>query len=162
MKTKTKAAPEKKFKHVMVYLGVRLVGVGFDRKRAFVWHRLENKTTELDDEEDRGLFKKNLQKRATPGAVFTMEGDEEGKNIYINSGTYEGSYANAATVAKWWALHRAAEEEWDTMSKASTQLRRRLDLERLTPIRLAYTRANPTQRGLIIANVVKFITGGVL
>lgn len=149
---------------IMVYVGVTKDHKG---QRRYQWGELASKGADVD-EGIVSVWGKPLQRGATPGAVYEMQGtrteESEGRvglSITLNSGRYLGRYHDEEMVAKWQVKHHAATLDLEAASKANRELKRRLDLERLDPFRESYRRAGARQRACLLANLIRYVTSGV-
>ena len=141
----------------MVFVGVR----SYDGKKRFLW--LECSASRKSDSMDSatGEYGKQLQKGAGPGGVYTFscvrdEGDQ--LSITVNSGTYLGVFKDKARVATWQARHKAASAQIEGEPKAKREMKERLDLERLEPLRYAYANASRSDKPHILAEVIRAMT----
>ena len=94
---------------------------------------------------------------AGPGAIYEFEKTDTGVMI---PGKYVGGWKNKDDVVMWQAESRAnelAKKAKDDEGKANS---RRHDREALEPFRQAYANANNFQRGLILADIVHYVTSG--
>ena len=108
-------------------------------KKAYCWLTLDDPEKQIDTQDfgRRCVYKKQIQKGATPGAVYEiLLGDEEGV-VMINGGAYQGRYPDEDQVVKWQALHHATKQSLDENGKTARELKERLDLRRLEPFRCA-------------------------
>lgn len=164
MKKTVRASP--KYSHFFVYLGLRMEGLGLQRKGAHAWVRLpitdarDCTTVRVTKDARVSLFPKPLQKGAAPGVIYLMEGDKLGANLFINSGSFQGRYIDLDEVARWQIQDAAARAEIRGQKAVKEELGKRYDLNRLLPFRLAYEKGNVVQRGMIIAGIVHYITSG--
>jgi hypothetical protein len=143
----------------LLYLGLRLNHKG---QKSYAYVVLPSADAMLPAEHsinDERWYTKDIMKHATPGSLWRAQGKvtPEGTTIRFG-GHYVGRYADSARVARWQAENQATREKYELESTKSKKLRERLDYEAMDPIRLAYQKASSLERGLILANAVRFIT----
>lgn len=150
---------------LLCYVGMRQ---GRKDKRTYLWVEVSG----LDDRPsvDEGahvyrVWSKPVQRGAMPGATYKMQvsySDSGGLLLTPDSGTYVGLLEDSATVAQWQLRHKAASAALTANSKAKQELKRRLDLKRLEPLRSAYRYAPRSEKHHILAEIICYVTGGTL
>jgi hypothetical protein len=146
------------------YVYVGLMPEKRDRKRAYLWERIEPddndgrhlKVTETYFSAHKGG--NNIVNGASVGSIWSFpEGDTPG-TIKTGEGNYVGMWKNKDQIRTWQADHRASNDYFAALSKASKEMREDLMLESLEPIRHAYWRSGATRQRLILAWVIQQVT----
>lgn len=152
--SKKKAEPVKR---IMVFKGLG----DSAGKKAYVWLRLESVEHVLKPYEDRDVmlvYSKQIQKRATAGAVYEIPEAEDGRSVLVDRGSYLGRYADEEKVAEWQADHHSCRRMFEEKGKVAKELKERLDLRRLEPFRRLYWEGNATKQAHLLALIYQAVT----
>lgn len=101
--------------------------------------------------------------RGEPGAIWVFEAKEEGSStIYPGTGHTPGRWKNDTDVTTWQVKEQALRKELMIAGRAAQEIEEKLPMETLKPFRRAYWSLNTRQRGIMLAQVMAYITGGNL
>jgi len=164
----TKKDDKPKFYITLLYLGIR---EGRERSRMHEWAEIEglpNDGEELPKDVKTRIYGKakgkynNIAAGASPGAIYKFEQDDPASNdkgsIYSHSAAYQGQWKNKEQVSEWQIESRAVDYAIDMKAKEKKENKRRKDMEPLDPICRAYHKAVGSQKTIILAEVMKYIT----
>jgi len=149
-------------KVTMLYLGQY---VGLEGKVLYRWCTLpedwrmyEDRVVVVDEGVLRVFSVKPSMARA--GSVYTFEYPaDKPSSIFTNSARYQGLFPNRSEVARLQVLDDAAKLDLECQRAEKRGKSRKVYLEILEPLRLAYWKMGPTERMVMVAKVVNAITG---
>ncbi len=165
---KTTIAPAKPAAPAVVHPKVALLYLGSfitqKSEQAFRWCEMpagwREKPPALDDKVKMRVYVKHPSTRPRAGNVYTFDYPEKDpSSLFLNTARYLGMFPVEAEVARLQALDDAARSQWELLRSEKRQKGRKIYLEVLEPLRLAYWSMGPTERGVLVSKVVRALTG---
>lgn len=93
------------------------------------------------------------------GAIWVFETAEETK-IYPDTAKCLGRWKNDEDVTRWQAKEEVVRKEIALATRAAQEIAENLPMEALKPFRTAWWGLSTRQRGILLAHVMAYITGG--
>jgi len=168
MSEETKPEVKPRWFITLLYLGVR---EGRETSRVHEWAEVEGIPNDggplPKDAKTRiyGAAKKcrnNVAAGASPGSIYRFEQNEpttdDRGSIYPHSASFQGQWRNKDDAARWQAESRAIDYAIDMRAKERKDNKRRVDMEAMEPICEAYYRLVGSQKTILLAEVIRFIS----
>ena len=146
----------------LLYVGMR----EDDSKYYDAWVDLTGHEDGNDGEEFKNKYpprlfdhKSRLIEEARPGQIFSFDADDGDTFIvHLGTGKYLGMWLNVQDVTKWQVSHLANIRVVEMAEIIKKEGANRFDLEILRPFRDSYRALQPTQRHMLLAQMLEFVT----
>lgn len=113
------------------------------------YYQLDDRQTPLGDAQ---LYAQPLV-ACEPGAVYSFEVSDGGRAVVKSSAVRAGTFPDAAAVAEWTARDHAILMAEQAFTSVFPQAAFRC----VDPIREAYRRLDPMRRGVLLAQIVRYL-----
>lgn len=95
-----------------------------------------------------------------PGTVISIQEDQDKPGtVYTDTAKYEGLWQNEEDVTEWQTKYDAVRLQRRAEKAMKEDVKRNFPKERLEPIRTVYRESGWERRALILAEVIRYITG---